>query len=111
RPPSRTHPRACPSEWRRVRAARWWRSTRLSHSPTESEPSADDIARAARAGEGVYRETPVLSARTLSERVGATVVLKAENLQRTGSFKIRGAIAKLTALGDGCAAGVVTGSA
>jgi threonine dehydratase len=57
------------------------------------------------------RETPVLSSRTLSERAGATVLLKAENLQRTGSFKLRGALSKLTALGDACANGVVTGSA
>jgi threonine dehydratase len=57
------------------------------------------------------RETPVLSSRTLSERAGATVVLKAENLQRTGSFKLRGALSKLVALGDACASGVVTGSA
>jgi threonine dehydratase len=40
-----------------------------------------------------------------------TVALKAENLQRTGSFKLRGALAKVAALGDGCARGVVTGSA
>jgi threonine dehydratase len=59
----------------------------------------------------VIRETPVVSSRTLSERAGGTVALKAENLQRTGSFKLRGALAKLAALGDGCAAGVVTGSA
>ena len=38
-------------------------------------------------------------------------MLKAESLQRTGSFKIRGALAKLHALGDACAPGVVTGSA
>jgi threonine dehydratase len=43
--------------------------------------------------------------------VGAEVVLKAENLQRTGSFKIRGALAKLAALGDRAAPGVVTASA
>jgi threonine dehydratase len=53
----------------------------------------------------------VLSSRTLSERGGATVVLKAENLQRTGSFKLRGALSKISALGESCAAGVVTGSA
>ncbi len=39
------------------------------------------------------------------------VAFKAENLQRTGSFKLRGALAKIAALGEGCAAGVVTGSA
>jgi threonine dehydratase len=63
------------------------------------------------AGRDVIRETPVVSSRTLSERAGGEVVLKAENLQRTGSFKLRGALSKLSALGDGCAAGVVTGSA
>jgi threonine dehydratase len=57
------------------------------------------------------RETPVVSSRTLGERTGGTVALKAENLQRTGSFKVRGVMAKLNALGDSCAAGVVTGSA
>ncbi len=60
---------------------------------------------------GVVRETPVLSSRTLSERAGGTVALKSENLQRTGSFKIRGAFTKVSALGDACAAGVITGSA
>jgi threonine dehydratase len=40
-----------------------------------------------------------------------TVALKAENLQRTGSFKLRGALAKIAALGDACASGVVTASA
>src|SRR5947209_18186006 len=64
-----------------------------------------------RAGEGVVRETPVVSSRTLSQRAGSTVVLKAENLQRTGSFKLRGALAKLASLGDACAGGVITGSA
>jgi threonine dehydratase len=63
------------------------------------------------AGLDVIRETPVVSSRTLSERAGGEVVLKAENLQRTGSFKLRGALSKLSALGDGCAQGVVTGSA
>jgi threonine dehydratase len=73
--------------------------------------TAEDIRHAARAGATIVRETPVLSSATLSSRCGTTVALKTENLQRTGSFKIRGALAKLAALGDGCAAGVVTGSA
>jgi threonine dehydratase len=73
--------------------------------------SAADILRAAEAGAGVVRETPVLSSSTLSKRTGATVVLKAENLQRTGSFKLRGALAKIAALGDACAPGVVCASA
>ena len=60
-----------------------------------------DVARARAALGDVVRRTPVLSSRTISERCGATVALKAENLQRTGSFKLRGALAKLAALGDG----------
>jgi threonine dehydratase len=60
---------------------------------------------------GIVRETPVLSSRTLSQRSGVTVALKTENLQRTGSFKLRGALAKLAALGDDCGAGVITASA
>jgi len=63
------------------------------------------------AGVDVIRKTPVVSSRTLSERAGGVVVLKAENLQRTGSFKLRGAMSKLSALGDDSARGVVTGSA
>jgi threonine dehydratase len=60
----------------------------------------------------VIRETPVLSSQTLAERTGTTVALKAENLQRTGSFKLRGALAKIASLSDGeCRAGVVAGSA
>lgn len=73
-----------------------------------------DLARirtAAAAGAGVVRETPVLGSRTLSERVGAAVVLKAESLQRTGSFKLRGALAKLAALGESASGGVIAGSA
>jgi threonine dehydratase len=74
--------------------------------------TADDVAAARPAVQAVARRTPVLSSRTISDRAGGTVVLKAENLQRTGSFKIRGAAAKLAALGDdGCAQGVVAASA
>ena len=73
--------------------------------------TVQDIRRAAQAGEGIVRQTPVLSSATLSARIGSTVVMKAENLQRTGSFKPRGVAAKLAALGDGAAGGVVTASA
>ncbi len=47
----------------------------------------------------------------LSERCGGNVVLKAENLQRTGAFKIRGVMNKLAVLGDDARPGVVAGSA
>ncbi len=64
-----------------------------------------------RAGEGVVRETPIITTRTLSGQAGTKVVFKAENLQVTGSFKLRGAMSKLSALGDAAARGVVCGSA
>jgi threonine dehydratase len=71
-----------------------------------------DVLAARAAVDAVAKRTPVLSTRTITERVGGTVALKAENLQRTGSFKIRGASAKLAALGEaGCAHGVIAASA
>src|SRR3954471_23536432 len=73
--------------------------------------SADDVRAARPAVEAVARRTPVLSTRTFSERAGGTVALKAENLQRTGSFKIRGAAAKVASLRGECARGVVAASA
>ena len=74
--------------------------------------TAADIAAARPAVQALAPRTPVLSTRTFSERAGGTVMLKAENLQRTGSFKVRGAAAKLAALGErGCERGVVAASA
>jgi threonine dehydratase len=62
--------------------------------------------------EGIARVTPVYSSETLSRITGRPVHLKAENLQRTGSFKIRGAVNKVATLSDEeHAAGVVTASA
>jgi threonine dehydratase len=79
----------------------------------ESSPvTGRDIEAARPAVATTARRTPVLSTRTISERAGGVVALKAENLQRTGSFKVRGAGAKLASLGaQGCAAGVVAASA
>ncbi len=74
--------------------------------------TAADVDAARPAVETIARRTPILSTRTISERAGGVVSLKAENLQRTGSFKIRGVSAKLAALGeDGCRNGVVAASA
>ena len=73
--------------------------------------TAQDIARARPAVAAVARRTPVLDSWTLNERSGGDVVLKAECLQRTGSFKVRGAAAKLEALGARADHGVVAGSA
>jgi threonine dehydratase len=52
--------------------------------------SVDDIHAAAKLLAGVVRTTPVENSRVLQSRVGGPVYLKCENLQRTGSFKIRG---------------------
>jgi threonine dehydratase len=61
---------------------------------------------------GRLQRTPTFSSRTLSERTGARVYLKAELFQRTGSFKPRGVLSKLASLGpEEKAAGVVTWSA
>ena len=55
------------------------------------------------------RRTPLLTSRGLSEACGGQVVLKAENLQRTGSFKLRGAGNRIARLTE--PVGVVAGSA
>ena len=61
---------------------------------------------------GVARETPLYPSETFSRLTGHQVLLKAENLQRTGSFKIRGAYNRIAALGeDERRAGVVAASA
>jgi threonine dehydratase len=74
--------------------------------------TARDVKAARAAVETVARRTPMLSTRTFSERAGGLVSLKAENLQRTGSFKVRGVAAKLDSLGEqGCANGVIAASA
>jgi threonine dehydratase len=75
-------------------------------------PSPADIERARERLAGVARVTPVYRSETLSRLAGRDVHLKAENLQRTGSFKIRGAVNKLSTLGEAeRAAGVVAASA
>ncbi len=53
--------------------------------------TVQDVRDAAARLEGVAHRTPVIRSRTLDERVGAQVFLKAENLQRVGAFKFRGA--------------------
>jgi threonine dehydratase len=79
---------------------------------TREAVSAHDVEDAARIISGHVRETPILPAGELSRRVGAQVVLKAENLQVTGSFKARGAMNVIRRLPqDALAAGVVAASA
>jgi threonine dehydratase len=75
-------------------------------------PTVAEIREARARLEGVARATPVISSETLGRLAGRPVWLKAENLQRTGSFKIRGAYNRISALTDAeRAAGVVTASA
>ncbi len=73
--------------------------------------SLDDIRAARIAGHGVVKVTPIVSSMTLSTLVGGSIVLKAESLQRTGSFKIRGAMNKVASLGEAARHGVTAGSA
>jgi threonine dehydratase len=86
-------------------------TTTVGHGMDVHPPSDDDIDRARRAGRGIVKHTPIVTSTTLSARAGGQVVIKAENLQRTGSFKIRGAMAKLDRLEHLAAAGVTAGSA
>lgn len=71
----------------------------------------DDVtAAAARIADRAVR-TPLVIAEALSERTGSTVLIKAEHRQRTGSFKLRGALNTVFALGpEEAASGVVTAS-
>jgi threonine dehydratase len=62
--------------------------------------SFDDVQAAARRIAGAAHRTPVLTSRALDEAVGATVFLKAENLQRVGAFKFRGAYNAVASLSD-----------
>ncbi len=78
--------------------------------PAEEEVSLDRIRRAREVVADVVRETPLIESRYLSRTTGGTIALKAENLQRTGSFKVRGALNKIASLGPDVR-GVITASA
>jgi threonine dehydratase len=71
--------------------------------------SLDDVRAAAGRIAGIAHRTPVLTSRHLDETTGARVFLKAENLQRTGAFKFRGAANAVACLSaDERARGVAT---
>ena len=79
---------------------------------TRTAPTLADIEAARARLAGVARVTPVYSSTTLSRRAGRTLALKAENLQRTGSFKVRGAVNRVSTLTpEELEAGVVAASA
>jgi threonine dehydratase len=71
----------------------------------------DDIVDAAKQIEGVARRTPIMTSRTLDERLDARVYVKCESFQRSGAFKFRGAynaLSRFTVVE--CQRGVVTHS-
>jgi len=71
-------------------------------------PTASDIEAAAKRLAGIAVRTPLINAPVLDEVIGARVFLKAETLQRTGSFKFRGAYNKISSIPtDRRSAGVV----
>ncbi len=74
-------------------------------------PTPDDVLSASRRIAGHVVRTPMLRHKLLDELAGGTVLLKAEPLQRTGSFKLRGATNAVLQLGEAeRRAGVVTHS-
>ena len=63
-------------------------------------PAVTDIWRAQEIIRPHITHTPILASRTLGAMTGAKVFLKAENMQRSGAYKIRGATYKLSQLSD-----------
>jgi threonine dehydratase len=77
-----------------------------------ARPTLADVRAAQERVRGIVRVTPVFPSGTLTRRAGRPVALKAENLQRTGAFKIRGALNTIAALSETeRRAGVVAASA
>jgi len=76
-----------------------------------SAPTPADVAAARKRGRSVVLHTPIVGSAHLSTTLGHRIVFKAENLQRTGAFKIRGAMNVIDTLGEEAARGVVAGSA
>jgi threonine dehydratase len=70
-------------------------------------PTAADVADAAQRLHGFATRTPLLASAVLDARTGGRIFLKAETLQRTGSFKFRGAFNKIASLPKAAQAGGV----
>ena len=70
------------------------------HLAPELDPTLESIRGAASRIRPWVHRTPLLASRSLSERLGVEVRLKCENLQRAGSFKIRGAMNSLLQLDE-----------
>jgi threonine dehydratase len=63
-------------------------------------PSYDDVVAASARIAGIAHRTPALTSRTADERTGGTLFFKAENLQRAGAFKFRGAYNAIAMMPD-----------
>lgn len=84
----------------------------MAGHPPIDRVTLEDVRTAAALLDGVITRTPVQAFRAMSEVAGVPVVLKCENLQRAGSFKIRGAYTRLSRMSDEeKARGVVAASA
>jgi threonine dehydratase len=83
----------------------------MTDAASNWQPDPEELRAIHAAAAETVKETPVFSLGELSRRCGGTVVLKAENMQRTGSFKLRGSLAKLAGRDEGNCRGVVAGSA
>ena len=107
---SRSGSRRCRGA-RRSRWTRWWRSlARRVGNARSADRRRHPACRRGSGRSGPRDAGPELADAERADR--REVALKAENLQRTGSFKLRGALAKIAALGDSSAPhGVVAGSA
>src|SRR5215831_10281625 len=79
------------------RASRRYRRA-MQPSPDRALPTAADVDAAAQRLAGVALRTPLVTSPVLDSLTGARVFLKAETLQRTGSFKFRGAYNKLSSI-------------
>ena len=73
--------------------------------------SISDFELARERAKDIVLHTPIIPSTYLSQRFGGKTVLKAENLQRAGAFKVRGGMNKLFNLGNAAETGVVAGSA
>ena len=81
----------------------------LNNQPAQISISDFELAR--ERAKDIVLHTPIIPSTYLSQRFGGKIVLKAENLQRAGAFKVRGGLNKLFNLGNAAETGVVAGSA
>lgn len=92
--------------------APWIRAAARAGGPDRLPVGLADVEAAQRALEGVAETTPLQLSRALTRELGTPVHLKCENLQRAGSFKVRGAYVRMAQLSaEERARGVVAASA